>query len=664
MGCQQGLAFADPAPGAFSPYRKSSVSGDIIRHAYYILPDSDTSIYVCAEDGLYLVNPQNDRISALKTGQPFFYIFRDINGVLLASSTVGTWPVFANKISAGDFINDFSSLQPLIINSHITLNDSIMVLGTQNKRGLYIWNRKTHKIRNLTTNSKPNSIPDNIINTIRADKEGNMWILADNAVSVINPKNWEINTLPLINPATGASYSIFFDICESSSNYFITSYGNGILVLDKQYRYSKILTTNTGLANNGTYRLFCSGDTLLFASTNNGLSVIGLQNWSVRNFYQESGLHANTFEEFSGNNYQGKFYAGGKDGFTVINPALIRTNLEVPGIFINNIFLRTASNYKEVATLPVEKIYIASSVIEVTISVSVINYVNPKKTRLYYRNVNKYENWKELYNNTLHLANVRPGKYFIEFKAINEHGVEGTTQTLTLIFLPKWYQTLFFKILVGLAIFALAWAFYRLRINQLKKEQRIRTKLASDLHDDLGSTMNSVKLYANLAIMEYPNGKYPPLIKESTQEAITGIRDMIWVLDDSKDSIEDLLTRISNFANPLCDANHVQYIQGFSEEARNHKLGQEERRNLYMMLKETINNAIKYAGGSTITVTATVRKGKPAFSISDNGKGFDTTLASEGNGLKNLQRRSAEIKYRLHLESAPGTGTSIRIEKE
>jgi signal transduction histidine kinase len=175
--------------------------------------------------------------------------------------------------------------------------------------------------------------------------------------------------------------------------------------------------------------------------------------------------------------------------------------------------------------------------------------------------------------------------------------------------------------------------------------------------------MNSVKVYANLAIMEKQQEKYLFKIKESTQEAITGIRDIIWVLDDSKDSIEHLLSRISLFASPLCEANGIQYKQEITDEARDHKLGQEEKRNLYMMLKETVNNAIKYSGATKIEIGISVKKGKPAIQIKDDGKGFDVKAASDGNGLKNMNRRAREIKYLINIQSGPGNGTAIYFQK-
>jgi signal transduction histidine kinase len=248
-------------------------------------------------------------------------------------------------------------------------------------------------------------------------------------------------------------------------------------------------------------------------------------------------------------------------------------------------------------------------------------------------------------------------------QAFNQDGIPSEIKQLTLIFLPKWYQTGWFRVIVFVLIAGGIYGFYRFRIHQLKQLQEVRNKLAGDLHDDLGSTMNSVKIYANLAIMEKHSDKYLHKVKESVQEAIIGIRDMIWVLDDKKDTFEHLLTRISTFATPVYEANQVLFDQQITDDARGHKLAQEERRNLYMIMKESINNVLKYAQASQVQIEVSLKKGKPLIIIKDNGQGFDTCKTTEGNGLKNMARRAGEIRYQLQIGSGPGNGTAIQLQK-
>ena len=197
----------------------------------------------------------------------------------------------------------------------------------------------------------------------------------------------------------------------------------------------------------------------------------------------------------------------------------------------------------------------------------------------------------------------------------------------------------------------------------MKKEEKIRNQLASDLHDDLGSTLNSVKVYSDLAMMEKENPNHLLKIKEGTKDAIAGVRDLIWVLDDKRDTIQDLFSRISQFAAPLCEANHIEFIQKIDDSLYHHELGKEEKRNIYMILKESVNNSIKYAGCQTIELKVSAEGKKLHFSIRDDGKGFDKEKTKEGNGLKNIANRAKEISYKSSITSSAGNGTTIMLEK-
>ena len=135
------------------------------------------------------------------------------------------------------------------------------------------------------------------------------------------------------------------------------------------------------------------------------------------------------------------------------------------------------------------------------------------------------------------------------------------------------------------------------------------------------------------------------------------------MLDDKKDSLNHLLNRINQFAKPVCDAAGIAFTQQ-SGGNENHKLGKEEKRNLYMIIKESINNSIKYSECSVIEVLIKNKAGKLTVSISDNGKGFDKNQVASGYGLKNIMRRSEEIGYRAAINSSPGNGTLIYLEKK
>ena len=333
-------------------------------------------------------------------------------------------------------------------------------------------------------------------------------------------------------------------------------------------------------------------------------------------------------------------------------------------MYISNIIIETQAGQQEISDLEMKSVILPRNLLQATVYFSALNYSNPKRTTYNYRIKGQHNEWVKLgTQNFVNLIGLKPDDYILQVKAFNEDGLASEIKEIQLVFLPKWYQTTWFKILLIVLVVGIAYALYKIRINQLKKEKEIRTHLASDLHDDLGSTLNSVKVYANMAMLEKENNKYLEKIKESTQEAISGVRDIIWILDDKKDSMEHLVTRISLFAVSLCDAGGISFHSQLSESLRNYKLGKEEKRNLYMIIKEAVNNSIKYAKGTLIHLAIDNKENKLTIKIVDDGIGFEKDKITEGNGLTNIMNRSIQIGYKATIISQPGQGSTIQLEK-
>ena len=402
---------------------------------------------------------------------------------------------------------------------------------------------------------------------------------------------------------------------------------------------------------------------MLFITTNNGLNVYNDADSSVRKYYKSDGIHGNIFEETSGNILNGKLYAGGVDGITIIDPANLQTNIKKPPIYFSNIRVELRDN-KRLDTLNInsKKIIIPSGWLQVNIEFDGINYSNSERTTFAYRILEQSGEWINLNTqNFITLIGLSPGTYHLQVKAANEDGVWSEPKELILIFEPKWYQTWWFKLLVFLTTAGIIYAFYRYRIGQIKKQHEIRKNIATDLHDDLGSTLNSVKVFTNLAISGIKQEESLQQVKDNLTEATMSLRDMIWVLDDSLDTVDELVTRLKQFAIPVTAASGMEFLITADSDVNSRQLSKEEKRNLFLICKEAINNSIKYSAATQITADLISAGKKIQITIADNGKGFDEATVKKGYGLKNMQYRAGQIKYKVELVSSTGKGTQITI---
>jgi signal transduction histidine kinase len=202
---------------------------------------------------------------------------------------------------------------------------------------------------------------------------------------------------------------------------------------------------------------------------------------------------------------------------------------------------------------------------------------------------------------------------------------------------------------------------YRTR-NQLRL-QTLRNKIASDLHDDVGSTLSSISIFSQMA-QQKSKDVIPMLetIGESSRRMLDAMADIVWTINPENDQFEKIILRMKSFAYELLGASKIDFEFLAGEEVSNINVPMEVRKNLYLIFKEATNNMVKYAQANKAMFTIKEEKNILRMMIRDDGKGFDMNKATQGNGLKNMMRRASEIGGELHIESFPGNGTTIQLD--
>jgi signal transduction histidine kinase len=234
------------------------------------------------------------------------------------------------------------------------------------------------------------------------------------------------------------------------------------------------------------------------------------------------------------------------------------------------------------------------------------------------------------------------------------------------LFEESWFMptALFYLALLGIAG---VYFFLLYNFRQKLKIQNIRNRIAADLHDEVGATLSSIVISTKLIEKRLsidPTTIQPILdtIKNNSKETIQSIRDTVWALNPDNDSIEQLIEKMKAFGYQILTAKDIAF--GFA----NHinldkvpKITMEQRRNVYLIFKEAINNIAKHSEATTVLVSLSAQKEGIELVISDNGKGFDTTESHAGNGLKNYQTRAAQNLLLFTLKSEIDKGTQIRV---
>lgn len=663
LGCQAGLAVAKNTPSCFVSMHGSALPGTTIRHTYYLNPVDDSTLFCCAQEGVYKVDPSKGEVVSLDNGNPYYQAFFDPFRQLLISGTGGTFIYRGGrKIAIGKVYPEFGPLGKQPFNSHCSSGDSLLIFGTRT-RGIVVWNYKRRTVRVIDRHTPEIWLKDNYVTNVYTDSKGMVWILGYKSVSVLDFGRRSIHSVNTYDPVRNTFYSLLFDICEAGGRYYLASYGAGVLVLDSAYRLEGLISMKEGLSANSVYKIIPYQDSLLFITTNHGLSILDVRtHYSIRNFYESDGLHSDNFEEYSGAVYNGIVYAGGVDGVSLIDPSRFTAAAPPPAVYIRHIEIETPRGVQDTSNLLLTSLAIPSDALQTTVYLSSLNYQNPGRSRLAYRIKELKGNWIDMGSRDfVPLIGISPGRYTLQIRSANQDEVwSDTPLQLTLDFLPKWYQTLWFKLLVGVLIVSLLYLLYLYRIRQIQKQQQIRREIASDLHDDIGSTLNTVKIFTHLAKREQQSEYYLSRIEDSLTEASAGLRDMIWVLDDSGDTVRDLAERIQKFALPVAQGNNILFGSTIGEGLGSQTLSKTVKRNLLLIAKETINNSFKYSRCLRIEVSIELIESKLRLSIRDDGNGFDVANSVSGNGLENIRQRARQIGYHARIHSSP-EGTIVEV---
>ena len=294
------------------------------------------------------------------------------------------------------------------------------------------------------------------------------------------------------------------------------------------------------------------------------------------------------------------------------------------------------------------------------------SYKNEKAIQYSYFLEGSSHNWSDpSYNNIVRLSHLSPGSYVFKVKVMKPNG-EWDNRTALFNFIvhpPFWKTWWFYGILVLLFIFLL-YTIYQNRIQQLLKLQAIRNRISQDLHDDLGATLSSVSLLSDVAREKMAKGDYQQSngllakISEYSREMVEKMGDIVWSVNPENDSLQDMIYRLRSFAVDVCVSKNIELFFPVDVAVKDYSLSLTQRRNIYLICKEAINNAVKHALCNTLTVEIKTTSKQLSVLVKDNGKGMDMTTTFNGNGLHNIDKRAKEINAVLNINSC-SAGTDV-----
>lgn len=489
--------------------------------------------------------------------------------------------------------------------------------------------------------------------------------------------------LQYTNTKPGTIYPTMCLAVDAENNFWIGTYGGGLVYYNRKTGEMKNYRVDEGLSNDYILELQFDRKGHLWISTNDGLSQFDVQKEEFQRHNYGDGTVSREFN--SGSSLltrDGIMLFGGTEGLTAFYPDSISKNTTPP-----NVVLTSFKKFnKEVKLSPdiqvAEEIEIDYKDNLISFEFAALNFINPDSNKYAYMLEGFDDEW--IYNGNRKEAfftNLDPGEYIFRVNASNNDGVWNEKgASVRLIINPPFYLTWWFKLLVILAFGMLLYTFYLMRLNKIRavdavkiaeqenalvQEKKIKTEISRNLHDEVNTELT---LIANTCRELSKETTLPDSLRTDLSQLFTLslnvrglIDDVIWFIRPENDSDSRMVGKLVSTVSGMLkfidfDSEIEEDIFDFPDGAGIHF-----KKQIYLILKESLQNIIKHSGATAVKVAIKRSGNRLSMIVEDNGSGFDTTVETERSGLANMKKRAFDIGGELEVVSAPGEGTRVSL---
>lgn len=539
-----------------------------------------------------------------------------------------------------------------------------------NSDGIYKYNEIENTLISYAHDeNNPNSIPDNKVFCMLQDYKGRIWIGTQNrGLCSLNP---ETNEYLFFQHDKSASNSIpdngVYDLYEDKNHQLWICTENGFASMSLNTYEFRNFTTNDGLCNNTIFSVTPDHQEHLWLGTNNGLSNYDPANEQFRNYYTNDGLPLNRISGEVFFSQDSTLYFGTTGMLSFCHPHLMKMNKRIPSVVITDFSILG----KKVPVMRngdiLHPIHLTYKQNMITFNFAALNFSNAFLNQYAYKLDGFDETW--IYNGNKQSAtytNLDGGNYTFRVKGANNDGTWNEVGTYALLYVhPPYWKTWWFYVLCTIAIAGILYTFYRIRINQLIRLQNIRTRIARDLHDDIGSTLSSINMISSMAdrsrTSESKSAELFHTISNASGQAMDLMSDIVWSINPKNDHMEMIIIRMRQYASEILEAANISFTLEIEDEHKDILLPLEVRKDFYLIFKEAINNLAKYSKAKHVTIRLNFNNQLIHLSIEDNGIGFDPSEITSGNGLKNMKARAGQLKGEIAIQSKEGQGTRVDL---
>jgi ligand-binding sensor domain-containing protein/two-component sensor histidine kinase len=634
-----------------------------------LVEDAEGMLWVLSLDNpIYVYDPKNrevisrDVINKINANKPLWInsdddgnVWVDCESMIFIVDTLGNYKVYPNIFRKEDKSNKIYKIK--------YLNSGEICLVTTH--GLFFLNGKTPDKGYRYT--KQTSLHG--IDFVETD-DGSLWVATRNNGLFKNRRDKDGNYNEQMNFFPNLYiYSIHQD--NLNPELFWLACDKGVIRFNRfSYEY-QLYSEKEGINNGNVYNILEDTKNQLWCGTLGGIVRFNKSTKQFSNYTVKDGLQNNEFNSrafFKGRS--GYFYFGGVKGINWFKPEEIDTDTTTATVELSEVLVNDAQLSDSV--LRGNKIVLPYFKNDLSCRFSVFDFSKPESNKIRYQLLAWDEKPVITYASSIVYNNLLPGNYTLVYAASTSNNHWGKEKKIAIViespFWQRWWFYLLVVLFITITLVVIVWFLvrqrYRMRIAELEKQnaiERERRRISMEIHDDIGANLTRISLISEAAKHHAEKEKALDQIAHTSRHVVTSMGEIIWSLNPDNKTFEQLMSYMRDQLHNLLEPTGINYQIELPETGK-YLLSNTVKRNLILLVKEAVNNAVKHACATEIKVEGRMTGNNFEIQVIDNGNGFDSDHGFNGNGMRNAKIRVNEINGSLKINSVPGKGTKITFQ--
>ena len=531
------------------------------------------------------------------------------------------------------------------------------------RTGLLRWDRDSNALRDVT--AQTGTPPLTLFTAFLEDRNGQLWIGTSETGGLLRYRDGRFTRFGAGDGAP-SGWLLWFHM-DAAGRLWIASSLDGLIRVDDPAathpRFIKY-TTASGLSSNNIRCITSDGSGRIYAGTGRGVDRLDPSTGRISHYTIADGLPKGSVEAAYRDSH-GHLWFGSTFGLSRFIPPANDARGR-PAVYITGLRVSGASErVSELGEREVPSIAFGSGHNNVSIDYLGLGEDVGEAFQYQYRLAGSAAWSTPTDQRTVNYANLSPGSYGFEVRAVSANGqVSERAAILAFSIAPAIWMRWWFLTASAAALALGAYSVHRYRIHRILEVAAVRSRIATDLHDDIGANLTKIAVLSEVARQQTTDGlsiDRLDSIAAISRESVSAMNDIVWAINPERDAFIDLIRRMRQHALEVFNSEETELRFTAPDADRSPKLEADLRRDFFLIFKEAINNAARHSGASRIEVECQGDERYLTLRVTDNGAGFDPLLETDGHGLMSMRQRAQRLGGELEITSAAERGVTVHV---